>query len=51
MLFIYETNFSKNIIKKGKYHLPIITTETKFTDKYKKMLSHYFERNKISNVN
>ena len=38
---------AKNIIKKGKYHLPIITTETKFTDKYKKMLSHYFERNKI----
>lgn len=38
---------AKNIIKKGKYHLPIVTTETKFTDRYKKMLSHFFEKNKI----
>ena len=38
---------AKNMINKGKYHLPSITTETKFTDKYKKMLSHFFEKNKI----
>lgn len=38
---------AKNIIKKGKYHLPIVTTETKFTDRYKKMISHFFEKNKI----
>jgi hypothetical protein len=38
---------AKNIIRKGKYHLPIVTTETKFTDRYKKMLSHFFEKNKI----
>lgn len=38
---------AKNIIKQGKYHLPIVTTETKFTDRYKKMLSHFFEKNKI----
>lgn len=38
---------AKNIIKKGKYHLPSVTTETKFTDRYKKMLSHFFEKNQI----
>jgi hypothetical protein len=33
----------KNIVRKGKFYLPSLSPTTKFTEKYKKLLSHFFE--------
>ena len=34
---------AKNIVRKGKFYLPSLSPTTKFTEKYKKLLSHFFE--------
>ena len=34
---------AKNIVRKGKFYFPSLSPTTKFTDKYKKLLSHFFE--------
>jgi hypothetical protein len=34
---------AKNIVRKGKFYFPSLSPTTKFTEKYKKLLSHFFE--------
>lgn len=35
---------AKNIVKTGKFYFPSLIPSTKFTDRYKKLLSHFFSK-------